>query len=454
MTVFWLYLLILGAYAPGLYAIYRWRLLNRLPVLAMAFLGLFIFNALGSYVVMNGRPSEFWLRIHPDLANLDFVGMLVGQALLAYICLAHYVLARKDVRLKLAVAPADVTMLYVMCGWVLLTLLLYQADVGDFLLFKQLRLGSDYFSQNSLRQNYYYGLPHAMFYIIGFGFLPILFSIHMVLLASMRGKYTIGEKVVTVLAVALPNVMMGFKSGLTEPFLAALFTYIFVRPLALQHGAGRRPASPIVTLLQRLALAIIAIVPTVWLYIQINGSRIEPAVIAKQIWFRVIGVYSMQMAVLPNFVSVHGYLGGSSWPFFYQFVPGITPVNAGILTARYMYGTPGGTPVPCFAEGYINFGWYGFILYALWTFMWLVAIQELFLLVDWGAWTYSMMMLYAFHAFRLGQESLFSYIIQPTFFMVVFALTVVRLQLGPAPRQIGVRYRQHRAAASAGGESS
>jgi hypothetical protein len=121
-----------------------------------------------------------------------------------------------------------------------------------------------------------------------------------------------------------------------------------------------------------LVLAFLPTALTYLIYYSLPGDSIFSAI--DQFLFRIVGVYSETMAASVKFVEVNGYLGGATMPNFKGLFPherfNLESAMHAFLAAGSEYrsqGTlKGASPVPASAEGYINFGWPGFIFFPWW----------------------------------------------------------------------------------------
>lgn len=68
----------------------------------------------------------------------------------------------------------------------------------------------------------------------------------------------------------------------------------------------------------------------------------------------------------------------------------------------------GSTPVPATGEGYVNFGWFGFILFGLASFSCVVLFQEILLRLRLAATSFALSGWYGYLAFTLFTTSLFA----------------------------------------------
>ena len=123
------------------------------------------------------------------------------------------------------------------------------------------------------------------------------------------------------------------------------------------------------------------------------------------------------LQVLP-FVDAYGYLGGVTIPnakdLFSHERFNLEAAMHGFLAAgseyRSQVALPGASPVPATAEGYVNFGWPGFVLFSLVAFASVVAVQEILLRLRarFGAAAWALSAWYGYLAFTLMTTTVFA----------------------------------------------
>ena len=95
-----IYFIILVVYLPGLFLIKNRNVLQRAPLLFFAFIGMFFFNALGSIMVMTRHYNYF-----ESLFSLQYVAMLIIQALLFYIVTVPYLNWKQHRQIRISPQP-------------------------------------------------------------------------------------------------------------------------------------------------------------------------------------------------------------------------------------------------------------------------------------------------------------------------------------------------------------
>src|SRR5579872_5392608 len=177
MTPLMAYGIVLAAYLPGLVVIVRRDLFRRLPIIATCFLSFFIFDAVGSYSVFTLDPIGMgYMNFTMDLMEPEYIGMLVAQALLAYVCLGPYLAIRRTAHYVVKVQSEDKLMCYVVALIIFIAMLVYRREVGDFLVTRVSDLTEDI---GALRQQYLFGQAFSWLYWLGFCMLPVLLAIQL-----------------------------------------------------------------------------------------------------------------------------------------------------------------------------------------------------------------------------------------------------------------------------------
>lgn len=401
-----LYLLILAAYAPGLYAIIRLPRLAAMPVITFTFLGMFLFTAAGSILIIT-RP-HFALG---SLLSGQYVGMLLLQAVAFYLIAGPYVLWRKvPVGEQAPVAPEDFRLRNLMLLGTLVVLAAYYAQVGRFPVF-------DLVAGRINRVNILeyrtitYGLPGYPFFRLGFFVLPALACALTIATASARGFLTRADSIVIGLCL-IPPLLLAEKAAILHVSVVILAAYI--------SHVGMRGKTVLAVLHHKSLLVMAAaFIPTIAVYlIYFNGNADSIRSASEQFVFRIIGVYSEAMAATVPFVEQHGHLGGITMPNLKGLFPhdrfNLEVAMHGFLASGTEYDAKtalaGASPVPATAEGYVNFGWPGFIGFSVVAFGSVVAFQEILLRLQrlLGALGFALASWYSYLGFTLFTTSIFA----------------------------------------------
>jgi hypothetical protein len=84
----------------------------------------------------------------------------------------------------------------------------------------------------------------------------------------------------------------------------------------------------------------------------------------------------------------------------------------------YLFGGEGAAPVPAVGEGYLNYGWFGFVFFAVLFFITVIVLQELFIRYKFGLFSYALMAWFAYLAFYTNLLGIFSTLLLPQYYLV------------------------------------
>lgn len=395
-----IYLVIIGVYLPGIFAILFMRRLGMMPVITFTFLGMFFFTALGSYLIIF-RSNHFF----NSLFSPAYAQMLVLQALLFYVVAGPYVAFRKPAPREHVVALEDNWLMSILIGATMLILTAYYLKVGKFLLFDLL---AGHISRVNVLQfrALTWGLPEYPIFRLGFFVFPALIAAQRVAAMSIRGKLNKTDLLV-ILACLIPILLPGEKAGLLQ--MAAILFIAYSLHLGSRNVALGSAINPKV-----IAASAVALIPTLVAYHLYFSDAGSFGQLADAFVFRVIGSYSEALAATVRYTEIHGFLAGSTLPTFKGLFPHdrifLDQLMHSFLAAgTELKGQPiaGGIPVPANGEGYINFGWPGFVFFSTLAFFMVVALQELLLRLQLGTTSTALMTWHAYLGLTLSTSSLF-----------------------------------------------
>lgn len=416
-----LYLLVLAVYLPGLVAILFAPRLASFPVVTFTFAGMFLFTAAGSILIMT-RP-HFPLGI---LLSGEYVSMLILQALIFYLVAGPYVYLRTaPTGRRLVVVPAD----GLVCGLLLLATViilgLYYLNVRHFVLFDL--LAGRFNRVNILEYRAFtYGLPAFPFYRLGFLVFPAIAAALAILMAAAAGRVRPWHAAAVGLCL-VPPLLLGEKAAILNISVVLLVAYTL-------HLAARGRTLADMLRIRAVLIILAAFIPTALIYLMyFNNPEDSVRAAFDQFVFRIIGVYSEALAAVVPYVKQHGYLGGLTMPNLKGLLPydriSLEAVMQAFLSAGTEHASSssllGASPVPAPGEGYVNFGWPGFITFCIVSFACAIGVQEILLRLRAGATGLALSAWYGYLGFTLFTTTVFATLISLIHTVVAVGILVV-----------------------------
>ncbi|CAN7456804.1 hypothetical protein [Polaromonas sp. LjRoot131] len=411
-----LFLLVLAVYLPGLVAAVRWPRLAAMPVVTFTFLGMFLFTAAGSWQVMTQThylprlTSEgVWTSVAAGTVGSGaFVIMLLVQALLFYAIAGPYVYLKRNVAAApLVIVPADVILRRILALAMVAVLFLYYLKVGRFLLFDLLAGKINRINILEFRA-LTYGLKEYPFFRLGFLVFPALIAALSVGMASARGRMKVSD-FLWIAACLVPPMLLAEKAAILNMSAVLFIAY------GIHLGQQGRALGSALNgkILAAIALAFVPTAATYFVYFNTASDSLRE--VLSQFLFRITGVYSQALAATVGFVEAHGYLHGTTLPNLKGLLPherfnleSAMQLFLGGLEVSSKAAVAGATPVPATGEGYVNFGWPGFVLFGAVSFLCMVLIQEVLLRLRAGASAWALSAWYGYLGFTLFTTSLFA----------------------------------------------
>ncbi len=412
-----LYVLVLVCYVPGLYNAIRYRTLLHFPLLTCCFFGLFFENALGSILVFFPELTD---RV--DYFSMDYVGMLVAQAAIFYAVVAPYLSVVRRARHPFVHDwSADRTLLAVMLVTILGISIVYFNTVGPPTLVQILRGELDESSVVSYRIQGTYGLEDYSVYNLGLTTLPMLAAVLAYALAFIRKQNAILEYAAIgscVVVLLLP----GFKGMMFD-----LVTTLFIAYMLL--CGGRTSAGYRVVRIGRIVAALcVAFVPVFAMYKVYFGSLRSTGQLVIDMLYRIFGINSESMAAAVWYIKTHGVFGTRALPTIRGLFPH-SQLNVSDEMHVFLFGPGGGAPVSALTEGYLMFGWAGFVAMAVIVFVIVIAAEEFFRRGPRNLLLFSLLVLYGLFATKVSQLSIFATFISLTYGGAFFTLVLFRSML-------------------------
>jgi len=445
LIAFGYYLCTLLVYLPGLIFLFNRKRSLHFPITAFTFLGMFVFNALGSIFIilpeLTGRPHFF--------AN-QYLLMLNLQAIIFYIIAIPYVACTRHCGDKIVSDYGiDIRFLkflfLIIAGIIGCYFILIGAPPLMSILVDDLQMRDII----KIRTRTFYGHSDIWLYNLGFATIPTLAAIYALGTKAASSERTLPVRWIVLGCLCL-SALPGGKGNVLEFGIALLIAYYLLSGWSspkwtavsfLSVGLRKKFAPLRFSLKKALFYLAIAFVPTLVMYSIYFGPSMGTGNILMQIVFRIVGVYSEAMAATVSFVEQHGLLEGSTLPT----VRGLLSherLDVGIAMHQFMFGNMGSVALPAPAEGYINFGWWGFCLMAAASYGCMILIEQTLLRMPKNVLTASLLVFYSIMATKLAQMSLFltfvslTYVV--TFMLLILARNViaVRFQFGFASPEV------------------
>lgn len=410
-----MYAIIMCLYLPWIVGAVRNGWLYKFPIISFCFVGLFTQNALGSIFVMRPELMERY-----DYFNLQYYAMLCVQILIFYCMTLPYITFAKRFRPQASRVnwPLEMTTMLALCSICVLILLKYMSDVGVPPLLMMFKTGLSGLELIRYRVELTYGLDDYSLYHIGITILPMIIASMALLSYLVRGRKV--WLLVVFLAVLIAALPAG-KGSILDLVVALCVIYLLY---CGGHVDGLRRSIA----WKKIGLWIgVSFIPVVAMY-QIYNEYIRIWDIGKAILFRLTGVNSESMAAAVFYVRDHGFFDGKTLPSIRGFLDH-EQVNLAQEMHHYMFGPGGGAPFSALAEGYVNFGWTGFVSFAVLAFMAVIVAEATFANTPKTLLVLSFIALYSVFAMKIAQLSLFATFISLTYFLVGIAVIVLRFTL-------------------------
>jgi oligosaccharide repeat unit polymerase len=272
----------------------------------------------------------------------------------------------------------------------------------------------------SYRTEKVYSNKYGILPIMGLYVLPILTAVYIFAESSLKKKRSYYDYLLIfgcIFIVALP----GGKGNILD-----IVTALFIAYLLLGGTRGVPKARKPIVYAQLLFWLSVALMPVAILYKFYYSTVLSGVEIFKSFVYRIVGVYSESMAATVAYTETKGFLEGITFPRFKGLLHTSQPIDSGEVMSQFIFNSvkpEGSVPVSAFAEGYINFGWIGFILITIITFILIILFQETLNSIPQNLLTFSLIVSYCLFATKISQISIFAFILQPSF-TLLFALII------------------------------
>lgn len=413
-SIFFYYFLVLLAYVPGIIGIFRFKFYGKFPLILFCFVGMFVFHAAGSILILQRGCTSTGVA----LFSSEYIIMLIAEAVLFYLITWPYLFLRKNTEYTMEVNSKDYIVIPVLLSLIGIIIFMYRRNIGTFLLTDLLSGGFNVFNVSSFRMEKSFGSSYFSYFAVGFITLPSLLAAHMMLIFLNQRRFRV-LSVMVILICFVPDILLGQKAGILRTATILFITY------TIHLGVRNQPPVKAFSL-RSLMLIFIAFIPTFIIYnLYMNFSGYKS--VLKSFIYRLFGSYSETLAAAVPMVESFGLAYGNTFPMFGSY-PGLD-----VRMHYFLYGFEGAATVPAVGEGYINFGWPGFILFAGLFFIILIILQELLSHLKYGVFSYAVAAWFAYLAIYTNFIGLFATFLSPlnyVVFLFVIAIGVIDYTFG------------------------
>lgn len=425
MIPYFLYVLVLLAYLPGVIALFVWRKCWHFPILCFAFLGMFFFNAIGSISVFS-VDKLYLLNFDTADVAVELTLVLALQVTMFYLVAGTYLALRPTVKMTPVADGNDHSLLLI--GILIIVLLgtLYYEETGTFLIFKFLDGSMNMENALQFREKYLFGLKWWSLYNVGFFFLPLFLSSYALIMFLIDRRQA--WFVFMTLVVCLGSyITLGSKSGVL------IFTLTFTITYLTYSGMTGRDLTEFLRFRKFWFFVGTSLVLLYTGYDKAMQGDVSPTSFAQQIWYRVFVTYPETLAGALSYFHDFGGLGVSVLPTIRGLLPH-DQISLSIELHRYIAGAPGGMLVPFVGEVFLIGGWLALILLVPVVFAVLIALQEISFLGRSRVAAIAFTASYAFMALNISLNGMFASLFTLVYPTAIFTLLAIHFFL------YGVRY--------------
>lgn len=425
-----LYVMVLFAFLPGISAVFCWPSFREYPVTIFGFVGLFSFNALGS----------FWTFREEKLYTLEFDATAVaGDVALGIIisAVAYYAVAfpwivlRRPERSVFVAESGDAVVPAVTAALMLAGAALYYQQTGGFLAMFQLGGPMSAGEALALRMQYAYGLPEWPLYSLVFVFLPIVLS-NFAVAGYIAGRLSLATAAVYLLISVAASISLGSKAGVLN-FVPTIGICLAVTYQCL----GKGMLAPLSNW-RFLAFAVGAVLLAVAGYVWSSPERMQLAEIVVKILYRGFVAYTDTLAAAFSMHRETGDLGVSVLPTMRGMLQHEQIILSTVLH-EYQAGAPGGVSVSFLGEAFLAAGWSGLLLAAILIPAILLLLDELARLLTSGLFRLMFVSVYGYLALQLSMNGMFGSLFNFMYPSVMIGLWCVAVAthalIGKSPRR-------------------
>lgn len=416
-----LYLITLFVYIPWLFFAIRSKKISKFPIISFCFIGMFVCNALGSIFVifpnMFGRLEYFYYPNEHNFFSYEYILMVNLQALLFYLITGFYFLLVKKPTYKFIFYPrADRVFVYLLLLFMMSIIAMYFRNVGYPPLIEMIVRGLSGIDIVHYRVSMTYGLGDYSLYNLGFSILPRLTAIYVFVMGLAKSKKVFSNYLILVLCIII-STFTGGKGGVLGIVLVLIIAYILF--CAGYTPYGRKPVA-----YKKISVGLVlAFIPTFFMYIKYYGDLSVFQIFVK-ILHRIIGSTEL-IAAAVIYTQRNGFFNGASFPTIRGLLDH-EQINLSNEMHLFLFGPGGGAPTSALTEGFLNFGWAGFIGMAICTFIIIILVQDFVKYLPKDFLSFSLVVMYSFFAFAISYVSLSATFVSLTYVSLFALLIIVR----------------------------
>jgi hypothetical protein len=394
------YALVLAAYAPGVMFALLSKRVWHFPIICFAFLGMFIFNAVGSIAVFSDEKI-YWLAFDTSAVSGELAILLVAQAVLFYAVCGPYIFLRKEKEVVAKPIANDFALVLVSVTAIIGISALYYSKTGIFLVQEALSGAMNVDTAYGLREQYVYGVANWPLYNLAFVFIPVLLSNHGLLVFLGSSGRAIVVPLICMLVSFCASLSLGSKGGLLGFLLSLSVAYVTFLGMT-----GKTPYK-ILQSGRFLISAALAVLTMIFGYLGAMTESLAYSTILQRMVYRIFVAYPETIAAAISLQHSQGDIGVGVFPSMRGLLSH-EQVALSTLLHQYQAHAPGGVSVPFAAEAYLVAGWPSFLVMLPIVFITLVALQEFARLWRNGLFSVGFSAIYAYWALQLSLNGMFA----------------------------------------------
>ncbi len=414
----WLYLTTIATYLPGIYFIAKNRWALKFPVIALFFIGMFALQALGSILIFIS-PSVYSGTLAPFATYILIIAI---QPLILYFCIYFFWKQGWIYQIGGLISQSnqkfDIHQIerfcILACSLMIIIICIYFVNVGEFAVFRLIDGRLHHTTAGIIRGDLIYGQRHYPFYRFGFVVFPILTASAAAIVISENGLARSKKMAAILLTAFAAPLLNAEKTGvLTVAFCFAVST--------LYYNLSKIEIPPLKFKFSYILIALGMLTPTLIIVHLYYGDELGLLGKIEVILFRIFGSYTQATAASIRIAQNEGFFNGLTLPTIH----GLLPHTQILLEDRlhlFITGWKGSVPASSAAEGYVNFGWPGFLIFSFSASISVIFIQNLLLKI--GNFGKIIQPFYAYLALMLSATGFFQTIGSLT---TTVALTLIYL---------------------------